>query len=113
MQNTGCHDVYPNGKTLDDVNRMRFDSNNFYLKSYDEMQQALGDYPQALANTLKIAEQCNFDFTFGENHMPIFAVPEGYTLDSYFEELCRKEIQTRYQPVTEEVTKRLVTNCLH
>lgn len=95
------------GKTLDDVNRMRFDSNNFYLKSYDEMQQALGDYPEALTNTLKIAEQCNFDFTFGENHMPIFAVPEGYTLDSYFEALCRREIQTRYQPMTEEVAKRL------
>ena len=36
------------GKTLDDVNRMRFDSNNFYLKSYEEMQQALGDYPESL-----------------------------------------------------------------
>ncbi|MGM9526066.1 MAG: DNA polymerase III subunit alpha [Peptococcaceae bacterium] len=95
------------GKTLEDTNRMRFDSNNFYLKSYDEMQQALGDYPQSLTNTLKIAEQCNFDFTFGENHMPIFAVPEGYTLDSYFEALCRKEIQTRYDPVTKEVEERL------
>ncbi len=95
------------GKTLDDVNRMRFDSNNFYLKSYDEMQQVLGDYPEALTNTLKIAEQCNFDFVFGENHMPIFDVPEGYTLDSYFEELCRKEIATRYQPVTEAVMQRL------
>lgn len=95
------------GKTLDDVNRMRFDSNNFYLKSYDEMQQALGDYPESLTNTLKIAELCNFDFTFGENHMPIFEVPEGYTLDSYFEELCRKEIATRYNPITPEVEQRL------
>lgn len=95
------------GKTLDDVNRMRFDSNNFYLKSYEEMQQALGDYPESLRTPLKIAEQCNFDFTFGENHMPIFDVPEGYTLDSYFEELCRKEIATRYNPVTEEVLERL------
>lgn len=95
------------GKTLDDVNRMRFDSNNFYLKSYDEMQQVLGDYPEALTNTLKIAEQCNFDFVFGENHMPIFDVPDGYTLDSYFDELCRKEIATRYQPVTDEVLERL------
>ena len=95
------------GKTLDDVNRMRFESDNFYLKSYDEMQQILGDYPESLTNTLKIAEQCDFDFTFGENHMPIFDVPEGYTLDSYFEELCYQEIKTRYNPVTEEVTKRL------
>ena len=95
------------GKTLDDVNRMRFESDNFYLKSYDEMQQILGDYPESLTNTLKIAEQCDFDFTFGENHMPIFDVPDGYTLDSYFEELCYQEIKTRYNPVTEEVTKRL------
>ncbi len=95
------------GKTLDDVNRMRFESDNFYLKSYDEMQQILGDYPESLTNTLKIAEQCNFDFTFGENHMPIFAVPEGYTIDEYFEELCYQEIKKRYDPVTEEVTKRL------
>ncbi len=95
------------GKTLDDVNRMRFESDNFYLKSYDEMQQILGDYPESLTNTLKIAEQCDFDFTFDENHMPIFDVPEGYTLDSYFEELCYQEIKTRYNPVTEEVTKRL------
>ncbi len=95
------------GKTLDDVNRMRFESDNFYLKSYDEMQQILGDYPESLTNTLKIAEQCDFDFIFGENHMPIFDVPEGYTLDSYFEELCYQEIRTRYNPVTEEVTARL------
>lgn len=95
------------GKTLDDVNRMRFDSNNFYLKSYDEMQQALGDYPESLTNTLKVADLCDFDFTFGENHMPIFDVPEGYTLDSYFEEMCRKGIEERYQPVTEEILQRL------
>ena len=95
------------GKTLDDTNRMRFDGNNFYLKSYDEMQQVLGDYPEALKNTLKIADLCNFDFEFGNNHMPIFDVPEGYTLDSYFEWMCREKIKTRYNPVTKEVTDRL------
>jgi len=95
------------GKTMDDANRLRFEGSEFYLKSYDEMQQALGDYPESLRNTLKIAEQCNFDFTFGENHMPIFDVPEGYTLDTYLEALCREEIEKRYQPVTDEMIQRL------
>ncbi len=95
------------GKTLSDVNRMRFEGDQFYLKSYEEMRAALGEYPEALENTLKIAEACNFDFVFGENHMPIFEVPEGYTLDSYLEALCRREIAVRYQPVTEEVERRL------
>ncbi len=95
------------GKTLDDANRMRFEGSEFYLKSYDEMQQVLGDYPESLTNTLKIAEQCNFDFTFGENHMPLFDVPEGYTLDSYLDALCREEIQKRYNPVTDEIVQRL------
>ena len=95
------------GKTMDDASRMKFEGDHFYLKSYDEMQQILGDYPESLTNTLKIADQCDFNFTFGENHMPIFDVPDGYTLDSYFEELCWQEIQTRYNPVTEEVKQRL------
>ncbi|MBR6756649.1 MAG: DNA polymerase III subunit alpha, partial [Peptococcaceae bacterium] len=95
------------GKTLDDANRMKFDSDNFYLKSYQEMADVLGEYPEALANTLVIAEQCNFDFVFGENHMPIFAVPEGYTIDGYLEYLCYQELEKRYTPVTDEARERL------
>ena len=95
------------GKTMDDANRMRFEGSEFYLKSYDEMQRALGDYPSSLHNTLKIAEQCNFEFTFGENHMPIFDVPEGYTLDTYLDALCREEIKKRYNPVTDDMIARL------
>lgn len=95
------------GKTMDDANRLRFEGSEFYLKSYDEMQRALGDYPDSLTNTLKIAEQCNFDFTFGENHMPIFDVPEGHTLDSYLEMLCYEKIKTRYPSVTDAMIERL------
>lgn len=95
------------GKTLDDVNRMKFDSDNFYLKSYQEMEEILGEYPEALSNTLKIAEQCHFDFVFGENHMPIFTVPDGYTIDGYLEELCYQELANRYQPVPEEAQQRM------
>lgn len=95
------------GKTLEDTNRMRFEGDQFYLKTYDEMRQALGDYPEALKNTLEIAEKCNFDFTFGENHMPIFQVPDGYTLDSYFEELTRKSIVERYPVMTDEIVQRM------
>ena len=95
------------GKTIADNNRMRFEGSEFYLKSYDEMQKALGEYPKALDITVEISEKCNFDFTFGENHMPIFAVPEGYTLESYLEELCQDGLKKRYKNLTAEHYERL------
>lgn len=87
------------GKTLDDVNRMRFDSNNFYLKSYDEMQQVLGDYPEALTNTLKIAEQCNFDFVFGENHMPILMCRKDIRWTAILKNYAAKKLQPVISPL--------------
>lgn len=95
------------GKTLADNNRMRFDGEEFYLKSYDEMREALGEYPEALERTVEISEKCNFDFTFGENHMPIFDVPEGYTLESYLDELCLKGLKERYDELSAEHYERL------
>lgn len=95
------------GKTLADNNRMRFDGDEFYLKSYEEMREALGEYPEALDMTVEISKKCNFDFTLGENHMPIFDVPEGYTLESYLDELCLKGLHERYQNLTDEHHKRL------
>lgn len=95
------------GKTLDDASRMKFEGNHFYLKSYDEMHQVLGEFPGALDNTVKIAQMCDFDFTFGENHMPIFEIPEGYTLEGYLEALCQEELKHRYQNPSEEAYRRL------
>ncbi len=95
------------GKTLADTNRMRFDGNEYYLKSYEEMAQALGEYPEALDITVEISNKCEFEFTFGENHMPIFDVPEGYTLESYLDELCLKGLHERYSEVSDAHYDRL------
>lgn len=95
------------GKVFNDPTRLRFDTEEFYLKDWSEMNLALGEYPEALDNTLKIAEMCNVTFTFGENHMPVFAVPEGHTLESYLEKLCLEGLKRRYKEPDEKVYKRL------
>lgn len=84
------------GKTLEDTNRMHFDGDNFYLKSYDEMYRMLGEYPQALDNTIKIADMCHFDFEFGHNHMPIFNAPQDIELSDYLQQLALAGLKERY-----------------
>ena len=65
------------GKTVDDPNRMRFESQELYLKSDDEMRALFPDWQEAADNTVKIAEMCSFDFTFGHYFLPRFKLPEG------------------------------------
>ncbi|MCM1149621.1 MAG: DNA polymerase III subunit alpha [Butyricicoccus sp.] len=95
------------GKTLDDEKRMRFQGQEFYLKSGEEMARLLPDRPDALENTVKIAEKCNFDFEFGHYHLPEFPLPEGET-DSfeYLKKLCGKGFAKRY-PNSPEVREQL------
>lgn len=95
------------GKIISDQDRMKFPTDEFYLKSAEEMQQALGDYPEALANTLKIAEACNLDFTFDQMHMPDYQVPESYNSLTYFEYLCQEGLKKRYPSPDQEVLQRL------
>ena len=76
-----AHDVLlciQTGKTLDDENRMRYEPRNFYLRSEAEMAERFSDYEGALENTVKIAELCGMDFTFGKYHLPEFQLPPGY-----------------------------------
>lgn len=63
---------------VDDEDRMRMSKDEFYLKSAQEMRQALYDYPESVANTLEVADKCAFEMRFGERHLPGFKVPEGY-----------------------------------
>lgn len=84
------------GKTVDDSDRLRFDSQEFYLKSGDEMNALFPQYPQALANTVKIAERCQVDFEFGKYHLPAFDVPAPYTALSYLQKLCADGFSKRY-----------------
>jgi len=77
------------GKSVHDEHRLRYHGDQFFLKSAAEMAAVFGDYPQAMANTLLIAERCDVTIPSGENHLPNFEVPEGYTLEAYFEHETR------------------------
>ena len=106
----GMHDVLlciQMKKTVNEQQRMRFD-NHFYFKSVDEMREALKDYPpEAITNTLEIAERCKLKLEYGESVMPKYEVPEGYTDDSYLKELCYKGLREKYGELSEEIRKRL------
>jgi DNA polymerase III subunit alpha len=77
------------GKGVNDEHRLRYHGDQFFLKSAEQMAQVFGDYPEAMANTLLIAERCNVTIPSGENHLPKFEVPEGFTLEGYFEHEAR------------------------
>jgi len=105
-----CHDVLlciQMGKTVDDTARMKFFSDEFYLKDFDEMAQLFGEYPEALANTCRIAERCNVTLEFGNLYLPEFPVPEGLTANDYLEKLCRDNLKERYSEITPEINARL------
>ena len=95
------------GKTVDSENRMRFPSDDFYLKSEQELQALFPGCEDAFENTVKIAEKCNLDFVFHEYHLPSFPVPEGYTNEAYFRELCYNGFQERYPNPPQEYKDRL------
>ena len=95
------------GKTVDDENRMRFETEEFYLKSEDEMRQLFPNCDEAFENTARIAQRCNVEFVFNEYHLPAFPVPEGYTNEKYFRKLCYEGFQERYENPPEEYLERL------
>lgn len=96
------------GKTVDEPDRMKFETDEFYIKSEEEMRELFGQWPQALENTQKIAEECNLDFVFGEHHLPEFKLPEGESdSDSYFEKLCWQGFVQRYPQGDESLKERL------
>ena len=85
------------GKTVDDPNRMRFETEELYLKSEEEMAELFPQVPEALENTAKIAELCQFDFEFGHYHLPKFKLPAGETDSySYLCRLCEEGFSERY-----------------
>ena len=96
------------GKTVDDPDRMKFETDEFYVKSEEEMRSLFPQWPEAIENTVKIAEACNLDFVFGEHHLPEFKLPEGETdSESYFEKLCWSGFERRYPQGGEELKERL------
>ena len=95
------------GKTVDDQNRMKFQTEEFYVKSEEELKELFPGLPEAFENTAKIAERCNLEFTFHEYHLPAFPVPEGYTNEGYFRELCYQGFRERYPDAPKEYADRL------
>ena len=94
-----AHDVLlciQTGKTIDDENRMRYEPRNFYLRSEKEMRALFEGYEGALENTVKIADMCNLEFTFGKYHLPEFQLPPGYDSFSYLKKLCDEGYRERY-----------------
>ncbi|CEJ72307.1 DNA polymerase III DnaE [[Clostridium] sordellii] len=95
------------GKTVNDPARMRFGSDEFYLKSRQEMESVFPDVQEALDNTVKIAQRCNVEFDFNTIHLPQYDVPSGYTPNEYLRMLCFKGLKERYENPSEEILDRL------
>jgi DNA polymerase-3 subunit alpha len=105
-----AHDVLlciGTASTLDTPNRMRFESEEFYLKSAAEMEAAFPDVPEALANTRRIAEMIDLQLPFGHLRLPDFPVPDGYTVETWLRAECERGLVERYPEVTPEIRDRL------
>jgi len=87
------------GKTMDDPNRMQYGTDQLYFKSPEEMAAGFADYPEALANTIEIAERCNFKFEFGTYHPPNYAPPDGRSLSAHLEDKSRKGFAQRLDKI--------------
>jgi DNA polymerase-3 subunit alpha len=94
------------GSELSDPNRFKFDSDDFYLKTPEEMEKAFARWPGACETTLEVADRCNVTISMGNLLLPRYDVPEGQTLDGYMRELVYDGIKTRYQEITPEVRER-------
>ncbi len=106
----GMHDVLlciQTGKTVDDPDRMRFGTPEFYLKSTEEMAALFPEHPEALENSLEIAERCNVKLDFTSRHLPEYSLPEGESANEHLARLCRQGLKKRYREITAEMEERL------
>ena len=96
------------GKRMSDEDRMKFDTDELYVKSPEEMAEYFKAFPDAIENTVKIAEQCNVEFEFGHTILPNYDVPPEYpTHYDFLKELCDKGLKKRYgENLSEEIQKR-------
>src|SRR6267378_1361496 len=83
------------GKAFSDPKRLRYEARQFFLKTSEEMAEVFKDFPDALANTVRIADRCDVTLGEGENYLPNFDVPAGFTLDEYFEHVVREGFKYR------------------
>ncbi len=83
------------GKTRSDPNRMKFDTDQLYVKSTEEITPAFAEFPGAVTNTCRIADNCDLELVLNKTHLPQYKVPEGYTRESYVEHLAVEGLKAR------------------
>ena len=93
--------------TLDDPNRMKLQTDQFYFKSTEEMKALFKDVPEAISNTIKIAERCNLELDFKKTFLPHYIVPHGVTREKYMKDLCEQNLLSRYKEITPQIKDRL------
>lgn len=94
--------------TMEDPNRMKLQTEEFYLKSKEEMMRTIGSIaPEAIKNTMVIAEKCNLELDFKTSHLPNYKVPEGHTREGYLRELVYEGLKTRYPDGDKTVLDRV------
>ena len=96
------------GKRMIDDDRMSFETNDFYIKSPEEMEEYFKNIPEALENTLEVAEKCNVEFEFGHTILPNYDVPEEFeTHYDYIKHLCDEGLKKKYgENITQEILDR-------
>jgi len=92
---------------LDDPNRMRMSTEEFYFKSPEEMSKLFSEVPEAISNTIKIAEKCNLELNLNSIHLPHFNPPAGKTREQFLKELVEEGLVRRYPEVTDSIRKRV------
>ncbi len=108
-EDSHAHDVMlcvQTGSKVHDADRFKFDGDQFFVKSADEMTRLFPDSPSVLARTMEIAERCNLKLSKVDNPFPEFAVPAGHTIDSYFEEVCREGLRRRLDTAVRQLELR-------
>lgn len=109
-EDAAAHDILlciQTGKSVHDPSRLRFPTEEFYLKSPQEMAAVFAEVPEALANTLAIAERCNVELELGKLHLPEFPLPPGKTTETYLKELCEAGLRRRYRSPGRHEEERL------
>ncbi|MFZ0744111.1 MAG: DNA polymerase III subunit alpha, partial [Terracidiphilus sp.] len=108
-EDSHAHDVMlcvQTGSKVHDAERFRFDSDQFFVKSAEEMGRIFPDSPGVAQRTMEIAERCNFKLHPVDNPFPEFVVPQGHTIDSYFEEVCRQGLKKRLETAVRQLELR-------
>ncbi|MEG0641311.1 MAG: DNA polymerase III subunit alpha, partial [Clostridium sp.] len=95
------------GKTIDDPDRLEFESDEFYLKSEEDMREVFPDMNDAFENTQKIADMCNVEFDFNVTHLPEFDTPDEYSAKEYLRHLCFEGLKRLYPNITDIENDRL------